>query len=418
MTSTPKKLGRAYQKRETQRIILDFERGREAELTKEGEDTGEDNEEPAQTDEQHEQEVYNESVNAVQKKLNKIENIDLFQSEKRLSIQRENLEKLKTGFANLRLSMKKSADEISAEINAILDDNYAKLDKMEKSELDDMKNQEVKAELHLNNLKELINKYNSKLSSSCPSDLIVLSKDLSLIELDLLPDIVEPIIPVFTRGKINVDEISKQFGELSNGKTITYKQSLIRLISTSDWLPWSFWIPFAISSSYNNDILVEMYRTNEWKITRYSKEGKKLQDIQKNNEGGDLYKSIYYISENINGDICVSDLTANKVVVVTRLRQFRFTYSGHHSQPGFSPHGICTDDLGHILVCNSFTDRNYGITFFFSVHLLDQDGHFLTSLRTPNQIPSDHYVVCVDDQQNILIGSRGSSTLTLYKYLS
>ncbi|XP_061171102.1 uncharacterized protein LOC133180647 [Saccostrea echinata] len=284
------------------------------------------------------EDMYNECINAAKMKLRNIEDTDLFESQKRLLMQRDNIENLKSGFAYLGLAMKKSAYELVAKVNTLLADNYAKLDKMEECILDDTRNQEIETDLY------------TGLGS---------------------PDILG----------------TKRY----------------------------------FSSPNNGDILVGMNRViivKERKITRYNKEGNKLQEIQRNSKGEELYKSITFITENINGDVCASDLdlTANKVAVVTKSGEYRFSYSGHQSQSGFFPYGICTANLGHILVCNSSVDH-ISDARCFSVHLLDQDGHFLRCLLTPTHSPSDHYSICVDDQQNILTGSRGSSTLTVYKYL-
>ncbi|XP_062590255.1 uncharacterized protein LOC134251850 [Saccostrea cucullata] len=172
--------------------------------------------------------------------------------------------------------------------------------------------------------------------------------------------------------------------------------------------------PGAIYSSHiNGDILVGMNKNKEFKVTRFSKEGKKLQVIQRDEKGINLYKSIAYITENINGDVCTSDYTARSIVVVRRSGQHRFSYFGHQSQSGFHPNGICTDNLGHILVCNSYCHffRNYS-----SVHLLDMTGQFLSLLIPSDQCPRKPRALCVDDQGTIMVGSEESSTVTLYKY--
>ncbi|XP_061171088.1 uncharacterized protein LOC133180633 [Saccostrea echinata] len=182
-----------------------------------------------------------------------------------------------------------------------------------------------------------------------------------------------------------------------------------RVISTDDWEPG------AIHSSHiNGDMLVGMNKNKKSNVTRYSKKGKKLQETQRGEEGDNLYKSITYITENINGDICTSDYTAHSVVVVTRSGQHRFIYSGHQSQSGFHPYGICTDKLGHILVCNSYCPlfgRNCP-----SVHLLDMDGQFLSLLLPPDQCPKKPRALCLDDQDTLMVGSEDSSTVTVYKY--
>nr|XP_022306140.1 uncharacterized protein LOC111112704 [Crassostrea virginica] len=144
----------------------------------------------------------------------------------------------------------------------------------------------------------------------------------------------------------------------------------------------------------------------EAKVTRYSKTGKEIQNIQRDNKGQGLYEYPHYITENINGDICTSDFRKQSVVVVNKSGQHRFSYTGQKA--GFCPWGICTDVLGHILVCDSNT-----------VHLLDQDGGFKSVILSSQQgIYGPRGVcVCVDDENNLYVGQVFTSIVTVYKYL-
>ncbi|XP_062579039.1 tripartite motif-containing protein 2-like [Saccostrea cucullata] len=182
---------------------------------------------------------------------------------------------------------------------------------------------------------------------------------------------------------------------------ITQDNNIPEFIKTGDWRPLSIH-----SSHINGDLLVGMRKDAEGKVTRYNKTGKELQNIQSDNKGQELYSEPHYITENINGDICTSDFINMSVVVVNKLGQHRFSYTGQ--EPRFRPYGICTDVLGHILVCDNFSN---------TVHLLDQDGQFLSLLLTQQQgvyLPSS---VCVDDENNLYVGQCNTNTLTVYKYL-
>ena len=141
----------------------------------------------------------------------------------------------------------------------------------------------------------------------------------------------------------------------------------------------------------------------EAKVTRYSKAGKEIQNIQWNNEGQELYSEPDYITENINGDICTSDYGKDSLVVVNKSGQHRFSYTGQGSV--FRPWGICTDVLGHILVGER------------SVHLLDQDGRFLTFIVSSQQEFEHLVCVCVDDENNLYVGQLANSSVSVYKYL-
>ncbi|XP_061171082.1 uncharacterized protein LOC133180627 [Saccostrea echinata] len=180
-----------------------------------------------------------------------------------------------------------------------------------------------------------------------------------------------------------------------------------KLMSTGDW------VPVAIHSSIiNGHILVVMWKNTYMKVTRYNREGKTLQYIQRDVTGKDLYLGVAYITENFNGDICTSDYVANKVVVVTKLGRYRFSYSGKQSQDRFCPNGICTDVMGHILVSDGYVDSHSS-----SVHLLDMDGHFLSFLLTQDQCPPYPCALCIDYHNNLWIRSLNSSTVAVFKYM-
>ncbi|XP_061167483.1 uncharacterized protein LOC133176374 [Saccostrea echinata] len=181
---------------------------------------------------------------------------------------------------------------------------------------------------------------------------------------------------------------------------ITQDNNITEFIKTGDWKPLSIH-----SSHINGDLLVGMLKDREGKVTRYNKTGKELQNIQRDSKGRGLYGAPHYITENINGDICTSNF-GTAVVVVDKSGQHRFSYTDQKSD--FDPCGICTDVLGHILVCDVITD---------TVHLLDQDGQFLSLLLTQQQRVEYPCSVCVDDENNLYVGQLGN-TLRVYKYIN
>ncbi|XP_065938566.1 E3 ubiquitin-protein ligase TRIM71 [Magallana gigas] len=183
---------------------------------------------------------------------------------------------------------------------------------------------------------------------------------------------------------------------------ITPDNTITEFIKTGDWRPLSIH-----SSHIKGDILVGMDTDREAKVTRYNKTGTEIQNIQRDKKRQKLYSGLpRYITENINGDVCVSDWRKNAVVVVDKSGQHRFSYTGQGSR--FNPNGICTDVLGHILVCDGIS---------FTVHLLDQDGQFLSLLLTKQQEVKYPCSVCVDDENNLWVGQRYTNTVRVYKYL-
>eukprot|EP00105_Crassostrea_gigas_P031169 XP_011453768.1 PREDICTED: uncharacterized protein LOC105346756 [Crassostrea gigas] len=193
---------------------------------------------------------------------------------------------------------------------------------------------------------------------------------------------------------------------------ITVDNTITEFNKTVDWEPISIH-----SSHINGDILVGMIKGKEAKVTRYNKTGEKIQNIQRDNKGRELYSNPHYITENINGDICTSDYIKNVVVVVNKSGQHRFSYTGQG--PDFRPYGICTDLLGHILVGSISSYLFSMLGYRNNVYLLDQDGQFLSTLLTQKQVEHCPCSLCVDDENNLHIGDYlfFDNTVTVYKYL-
>ncbi|XP_065938382.1 E3 ubiquitin-protein ligase TRIM71-like [Magallana gigas] len=183
---------------------------------------------------------------------------------------------------------------------------------------------------------------------------------------------------------------------------LTPDNTITEFIKTGNWKPLSIH-----SSHINGDILVGMMTDKEAEVTRYNKTGTEIQNIQRDNKGQEMYCLPHYVTGNINGDVCVSDYD-NAVVVVDKSGQNRFSYTGQGLR--FNPFGICTDVLGHILVCGTNSQ---------TVHLLDQDGHFLSLLLTKQQGMVKIYPcsLCTDDENNLWVGQSITNTVTVYKYL-
>lgn len=72
--------------------------------------------------------------------------------------------------------------------------------------------------------------------------------------------------------------------------------------------------------------------------------------------------------------------------------------------------GICTDILGHILVCNDSLSYSGSC-----IHLLDVDGNFLSYLQTSSSC-FDTRALSADDKHNIYVGSNGE--INVYRYLT
>ncbi|XP_078321807.1 uncharacterized protein LOC144621812 [Crassostrea virginica] len=158
------------------------------------------------------------------------------------------------------------------------------------------------------------------------------------------------------------------------------------------------------SSHINGDLLIGLFISLTGRVMRCDGTGRKIGDIELDEEGQRLYGFALYITENkMNGDIVVCDDWKEALVVVDRSGRHRFDYKGHSTDKPFHPMGVYTDLLGRILVTHYDTKH----TNFIS--LLSHDGQFLTRLLREEQ---SRYVsafrsLCVDDKNNIYIAYEG-----------
>ena len=147
------------------------------------------------------------------------------------------------------------------------------------------------------------------------------------------------------------------------------------------------------------------------KVVRYSGSTEK-QNIQWDDRGKPLYTSLlllYYgncLCENRNLDICVADIDARAVVVVSAAGKLRFRYTGTFYLAGksFYPVGITTDSQANILTY----DHHNGI------HIIDHDGHFLRYIKDfglpyPNAL-------CVDSRDNLFVTDRFKGEMKKIQY--
>ncbi|XP_052693745.1 uncharacterized protein LOC128172016 [Crassostrea angulata] len=176
----------------------------------------------------------------------------------------------------------------------------------------------------------------------------------------------------------------------------------------STWVPWCvYWSPST------GDLLVGMYNnyTKTGKVTRYNQSGQLTQTIQNDNTGMGLYREPNYITENNNGDVVVSD-SYSAVVVTERGGRHRFSYTGPPSGSRLRPHGICTDALSHILVCDGRTK---------TVQMLDGDGQFLSHLLIrPSGIFSPYSLSYDVITHRLWVGSGTpyNNTVVIYRYIT
>nr|XP_034319690.1 uncharacterized protein LOC117687382 [Crassostrea gigas]XP_034319691.1 uncharacterized protein LOC117687382 [Crassostrea gigas]XP_034319692.1 uncharacterized protein LOC117687382 [Crassostrea gigas]XP_034319693.1 uncharacterized protein LOC117687382 [Crassostrea gigas]XP_034319694.1 uncharacterized protein LOC117687382 [Crassostrea gigas]XP_034319695.1 uncharacterized protein LOC117687382 [Crassostrea gigas]XP_034319696.1 uncharacterized protein LOC117687382 [Crassostrea gigas]XP_03431969 len=177
----------------------------------------------------------------------------------------------------------------------------------------------------------------------------------------------------------------------------------------------STWRPRCVYwSPSTGDLLVGMFRTETGKVTgkvtRYNQSGQLTQTIQNHNTGRGLYRYPIYITENNNGDVVVSDFEPGVVVVTERGGRHRFSYTGHPSGSRLWPHGICTDALSHILVCDGIT---------YTVQMINKDGQFLSHLLTkPQEMREPHSLSYDVNTHRLWVGSQLQNKVCVYRYIT
>jgi hypothetical protein len=172
------------------------------------------------------------------------------------------------------------------------------------------------------------------------------------------------------------------------------------------------WWPCCVyCSPTTGDLIVGMWGidTNTAKITMYSDQLKPVLSIQHDDTGHTLYRNPRYITENRNSDIIVSDSYLSAIVVTERGGRHRFSYTGPPSASPLKPHGICTDILSHILICDGNT---------CTVQMIDKDGHFLSLFQTPQQEIYVPYSLDYNDKTSLFwVGSDDSNNpVCVYKF--
>lgn len=192
------------------------------------------------------------------------------------------------------------------------------------------------------------------------------------------------------------------------------KTTIIIIKNTnSAWKPWCLYC-----SPLNGDLLIGMVKrdtdtnAHAGKVMRYDNTGRHTQTIPINNDKPDvLYKFPFYITENKNGDVVVSDFDRHAVVVTTNEGIPRFYYARPPQWASeFKPRGVCTDALSHILVCDWTTD---------TVHMLNQDGEFLKYLLTepylfklPMSLSYDVFT------HRLLVGSMENKEVSVFRHIN
>ncbi|XP_078341532.1 uncharacterized protein LOC111101191 [Crassostrea virginica] len=208
---------------------------------------------------------------------------------------------------------------------------------------------------------------------------------------------------------IYIDEECNIIKLCNDMKTTT---TLIKHTDTT-WSPWCVYC-----SPSSGDLLVGMFRydedtdTSTGKVMRYDI-GKRKQTIPHDDDTPhDLYKDPWFITENNDGDVLVSDWGRHAVVVTSGEGVHRFSYTGHPSGSRLEPRGICTDVMSHILLSDVNTN---------TIQMLDRDGQFLSYVLTRQTLGMDYkpWSLSYDVTTHaVWVGSMWNNTMSVCQYIN
>uniref|UniRef100_K1Q7R0 Tripartite motif-containing protein 2 n=1 Tax=Magallana gigas TaxID=29159 RepID=K1Q7R0_MAGGI len=181
------------------------------------------------------------------------------------------------------------------------------------------------------------------------------------------------------------------------------------MISDTDVVDTMFttgdWDPYGITSVAPGELLICLIKDDQSKVVRYNSTGTVLQEIQYDSQCQPLYEDANYITENVNGDIIVTDYKKNAAITVNRLGIFRYSYSGQDSN--FVISSVATDSVGHVIVIDFGGDK---------IHMLDRDGRFLRYI-IPDEGIKNPRGVCTLAHGEMLVGEGLTGIIKRIKYL-
>ncbi|XP_056006460.1 uncharacterized protein LOC130050417 [Ostrea edulis] len=198
-------------------------------------------------------------------------------------------------------------------------------------------------------------------------------------------------LTVYNKHVVYTTPISKTVRRVAADKTIQ------TMFTTGEWTPRG------IKSTASDDLLVCLRKDDQSKVVRYSGSGTVLQEIQYDSQGQPLYRRPAYITENVNGDIIVTDWKKPAVIAVDRLGIFRFSFSGRDKPSAVS--SVTTDPAGHVIITD-FCDK---------IHMLDRDGRFLRYI-IPDQGINRPRGVCIVGDGEMFVGENKTGIAKRIKY--
>ena len=206
-------------------------------------------------------------------------------------------------------------------------------------------------------------------------------KDKMTTDFDFDDVIISP------QGDIILSDISNNCITLiSHGKLFSTTPKTICKLS---------WKPSGLCLLHNENIVVTSF--DQGRVAICSMSGKVIKELENK-----LFKHPYRVAQNkITHALYIADRMdtgfkcTGKILALDTDNKVLYEYKGSDDKKPFYPSGLCTDDLGHILI----TDLHN-----HSVHIVDKDGHFLQYLLTAKQGLTMPYNIDVDNQGNAWVG--------------
>lgn len=189
-----------------------------------------------------------------------------------------------------------------------------------------------------------------------------------------------------------------------------FESRSINIVKQNEILPLitlQGWQPCGVFCASSDELLVIMDSDDQvhTRVIRYSGSDA-IQSIQWDDQGSPLYScrsTFKSLCENRNLNICVAD---EVVVVVSAAGRFRFRYPDSQSTTNkFYFCGITTDSQSKILTADYING---------CIHILDQDGQFLSNIEKCGLCSP--YVLCVDPRDNLLVAEYKNGTVKKVQY--
>ncbi|XP_078323006.1 uncharacterized protein LOC111127213 [Crassostrea virginica] len=207
-------------------------------------------------------------------------------------------------------------------------------------------------------------------------------------------------ISLYNKQVVFSDNLNKAVRRVSDDDTLS------TLFETKDWNP------FGITDTSSGDLLLCLRKDDQSKVVRYNSTGTVLQEIQYDSQCQPLYQLAWYITENVNGDVIVTDLKKNLVIAVDRLGVYRYSYGGKMRALGVSKNidvcSVASDSIGHVIITDFQGDK---------IHMLSQDGNFLRYIIPHGMEIKFPRALCILDNDKIIVGECISGLAKIIKFI-